>query len=371
MKSPLYEWHVAAGAKLADFGGWDMPIEYPKGTSEGFSGGVLAEHVSVRVGVGLFDVSHLGKISVVGSGSLNYLNSMLTNDLNRIAPGSAQYNLICNAQGGVIDDLIVYQNSESDFFLIPNATNCAEVARVLTENAPADIVIENIHQSYGVLALQGPLSAKVMNSLGLDLELDYMQFTQVQLPLHPELGSVIICRTGYTGEFGYELVPSWSSTLPLWEILVTQVNGLGGRVCGLGARDTLRTEMGYPLHGHELSLDISPLQANAGWAVAMNKGEFLGRSALAAEKEKGLSRISRGLKSLDRGIPRAGMKVLVGGSEIGEVTSGTFSPTLKHGIALALISPSVKVGDQVEIDVRGRVSVAEVVKIPFVESKVR
>ncbi|MEI6406840.1 MAG: glycine cleavage system aminomethyltransferase GcvT [Actinomycetes bacterium] len=371
MKSPLYEWHVAAEAKLADFGGWDMPIEYPKGTSEGFPGGVLAEHVAVREGVGLFDVSHLGKISVVGTGSLNYLNTILTNDLNRVAPGSAQYNLICDSQGGVIDDLIVYQNSESDFFLIPNAANCAEVARVLAEHAPANIVIENIHHSYGVLALQGPLSVKVMQSLGVDLELDYMEFTQVQLPLHPELGSVIICRTGYTGEFGYELVPSWSSTLPLWKILVAQVNELGGRVCGLGARDTLRTEMGYPLHGHELSLDISPLQANAGWAVAMNKGDFLGRSALAAEKEQGLPRISRGLKSLDRGIPRAGMKVLVGGNEIGEVTSGTFSPTLKHGIALALISPSVKVGDHVEIDVRGRLSAAEVVKIPFVESRVR
>jgi len=288
MKSPLFDWHDSAGAKMADFGGWDMPIEYPKGALDGFSGGVLAEHAAVRERVGLFDVSHLGKITVKGEGALLFLNSMITNDLLRISSGSAQYNLLCNQAGGVIDDLIVYQKSEEDFFLIPNAANCAQVFAVLSGNAPASIAVENVHQGYGVFALQGPLSRKVMDSLGLSLDLDYMQFTEVEIPGHESLGKVIICRTGYTGEFGYELLPVWDSAEELWTLLAKEIAAQDGRVCGLGARDTLRTEMGYPLHGHELSLDISPLQANAGWAVALTKEKFEGSAALIKEKEGAL-----------------------------------------------------------------------------------
>ncbi len=372
MKSPLFDWHHTAGAKLADFGGWDMPIEYPKGAVDGFTGGVLAEHAAVRERVGLFDVSHLGKISVQGPHAREFLNEMITNDLLRISSGSAQYNLLCDASGGVIDDLIVYQKSESDFFLIPNAANCADVFAVLVKNAPDDISVVNVHQSYGVLALQGPLSKKVMDSLGLSLDLDYMQFTEVEIPGHASLGKVIVCRTGYTGEFGYELLPLWESALPLWELLVKEVSAQDGRVCGLGARDTLRTEMGYPLHGHELSLQISPLQANAGWAVALSKPKFEGSAALVTEKTAGVARIMRGLLVADRGIPRAGMYVMDAEDQVlGTITSGTFSPTLKTGIALALISPSIKLGDEVIIDVRGRKSTATVVKLPFVPSHVR
>lgn len=371
MKSPIYEWHVAAEAKLADFGGWDMPIEYSKGV-HGTPGGVIAEHTAVREKVGLFDVSHLGKISVVGDGALEFLNLAITNDLMKISSGSAQYNLLCNPDGGVIDDLIVYQKSESDFFLIPNAANCADVALVLNERAPAGISVTNLHQEFGVFAIQGPDSQKLLTNLGLSPVLDYMQFSEVEIPGRPELGTIIICRTGYTGEFGYELLPHWDAALALWELLVEQIDELDGRVCGLGARDTLRTEMGYPLHGHELSLEISPLEANAGWAVALGKSDFIGKSALLSEKTGGLTRISRGLKVLDRAIPRAGMSVLnTDGSLVGEVTSGTFSPTLKVGIALALLSPEIKIGDEVTIDVRGRTSTAVVTRPPFVESHVR
>jgi aminomethyltransferase len=371
LKSPLYQWHQTAGAKLADFGGWDMPIEYPLGTRAGSPGGVIAEHTSVRERVGLFDVSHLGKIQINGTGALEYLNTMLTNDLHKIENGSAQYNLICNDQGGVIDDLIVYRRSEEDLFLIPNAANCAEVVRTLQASAPNGISITNLHQGFGVLALQGPLSQHVMRALGITIDFDYMAFTEEKIPGHENLGTVIICRTGYTGEYGFELIPQWEQTLSLWEILVDEIAKLDGRVCGLGSRDTLRTEMGYPLHGHELSLDIAAIEAGAAWAVVLSKPEFKGKAALTTLKESGVKRSLKGIRALDRGIPRADMRVLKDGGSVGVITSGTFSPTLKVGIGLALLDPTVKIGERLTIDIRGRLSEVEVVKAPFVPSRVR
>ena len=199
-----------------------------------------------------------------------------------------------------------------------------------------------------------------------------MSFGKITLPGHENLGEIIICRTGYSGELGYELLPKWESATKVWEILVEKIAKYDGRVCGLGARDTLRIEMGYPLHGHELSLEISPVQASANWAVVLTKTEFRGKTALEIEKSKGPTRVLRALKSNDRGIPRSGMTVLDSlGNEIGEVTSGTFSPTLKVGIALALLKPEFKVGDQVQIDIRGRLSSALIDRAPFVESRVR
>lgn len=371
LKSPLHQWHLDAGAKLADFGGWDMPIEYPHGTMAGAPGGVIAEHTAVRERVGLFDVSHLGKIQVSGDGALEYINSMLTNELGRIDDGSAQYNLICNVDGGVIDDLIVYRRSATDLFLVPNAANCGEVLKVLQDSSPATITVTGEHRNFGVLALQGPLSKKVISDLGITVDFDYMAFTEGVIPGHENLGSVIICRTGYTGEYGFELIPSWNSTLALWEVLVDAISHIDGRVCGLGSRDTLRTEMGYPLHGHELSQDISALEAGAAWAVVLSKEKFLGREALVSLKEVGVKRSLRAIKSLDRGIPRAEMSVLRDGDSVGTLTSGTFSPSLKVGIGLALVDTSVKVGDTLQIDIRGRLSEVEVVKAPFVASHVR
>ena len=348
-----------------------MPIEYPTGVN-GASGGTLAEHTAVRERAGIFDVSHLGKISVTGPGAKDFVNQMVTNDLTKIESGSAQYNLFCNETGGVIDDLIVYEFSEENLFLIPNAANCSAVFADLKKFAPAGVEIKNIHEDFAVLAVQGPLTSKIIEGLGLNLDLDYMAFTKTVLPSHPELGEVIICRTGYTGEFGYELLPIWESAPALWKILVSEIGKIDGRVCGLGARDTLRTEMGYPLHGHELSVDISPIQASANWAVVLSKSDFRGKGALESEKVAGPKRVLRALKVIDRAIPRTGMAVLDNEEKtIGEVTSGTFSPTIRVGIALALISPEFKVGSTVKIDVRGRISTAEVVHLPFVESHVK
>lgn len=346
---------------MADFGGWLMPIEYP-------GAGVLAEHAAVRERVGLFDVSHLGKASVKGEGALEFLNSQVTNDLNRISDGQAQYTMLCNPDGGVVDDLIVYRNSATDLFLIPNASNTTEVVAIIAAAAPAGIEVVNLHEQHGVLAIQGPKAASVIESLGVVPTMDYMAFSHVTIAGC----DVILCRTGYTGEHGFELVPSWNDASQVWDALVDAIQPFDGLICGLGARDTLRTEMGYPLHGHELSLEITPVQAGSTWAVGWKKESFRGSDSLRAEKENGPRRILRGLQSTDRGIPRAGMEVKNSdGAVIGIVTSGTFSPSLKKGIALALLEPSYVVGDSVIVDVRGRESISTLVALPMVESHVR
>ena len=359
--SPLNQKHLDLNAKMADFGGWMMPIEYP-------GAGVLAEHAAVRERVGIFDVSHLGKASVRGVGALQFLNKCLTNDLTKIHDGSAQYTLLCTPEGGVVDDLIAYRNSETDFFLVPNASNTSDVVSVLQQQAPAGIAVTNLHNEYAVLAVQGPLAPKVLEALGINTDIDYMAFSHVNIAG----ADVILCRTGYTGELGYELLPQTKDAVAVWDALVQAIAPLEGLICGLGARDTLRTEMGYPLHGHELSLEISPVEASASWAVGWKKEEFLGSEVLIEQKSGAVQRKSVAIKSLDRGIPRAGMNVKNSqGEVVGVITSGTFSPTLKHGIALALVSKEISVGDQLIVDVRGRESQSEVVKLPFVTSHVR
>ena len=239
---------------------------------------------------------------------------------------------------------------------------------VLQSNVPAGITIENLHEKFGVLALQGPLSADVLKNLGAEVSLGYMAFTRIEIAGC----EVILCRTGYTGEHGYELVPRWEDATRVWDALTSEIAKFDGLICGLGARDTLRTEMGYPLHGHELSLEITPVQASAGWAIGWKKEKFRGQKTLLTQREEKKVRVLRALRSLDRGIPRAGMKVMnAQGEEIGEVTSGTFSPSLKVGIALALVEPSCEIGTTLTIDVRGRISSAEVVALPMVQSCVR
>ncbi|CAB4922572.1 unannotated protein [freshwater metagenome] len=359
--SPLNDKHVARNAKMADFGGWLMPIEYP-------GGGVLAEHASVRERVGIFDVSHLGKASVVGAGALDFLNTMFTNDLNRIDNGSAQYTLLCTPDGGVVDDLIAYRNSTEDIFLVPNASNTSDVVAVLQAHAPESITVTNRHSEFAVIAVQGPLAPKVLQALGVNIEIDYMAFAHVNI----SGAEVILCRTGYTGELGYELLPLLADASGVWDALVVEIEKLGGLVCGLGARDTLRTEMGYPLHGHELTLEITPVQASAAWAIGWDKPSFIGSDVLQLERANKPAKKSMALKALDRGIPRGGMQVKNSAGEVvGTVTSGTFSPTLKVGIGIALVNSSVSVGEKLTIDVRGRDSQCEVVKLPFVPSHVR
>ena len=357
---PLEDRHRDRGATFAPFGGWLMPVSYA---------GTVGEHTATRESVGLFDVSHLGKALVRGPGAAEFVNSALTNDLRRVGPGKAQYTLCCTSAGGVIDDLIAYFVSDDEIFLVPNAANTAAVVAALNEAAPQGISVTNEHCSYAVLAVQGPRSAEVLSALGLPADMDFMGYVDARFGD----AEVRVCRTGYTGEHGYELLPTWSMAPVVFDALAAEVEARGGQLAGLGARDTLRTEMGYPLHCHELSLDISPLQARSGWAVGWSKDDFWGRDALLAEKQAGPRRLLRGLRAIGRGVPRAEMAVVIGSTPVGITTSGTFSPTRNFGIALALVDTDAGVddGDVVSVDVRGRALECEVIRPPFVDVKTR
>jgi len=361
LHSPLQQRHVAAGAKFAPFSGWSMPLEYA-------GAGVLAEHAAVRNAVGIFDVSHLGKATVAGRGAAEFVNRCLTADLRKIGPGQAQYTLLCNPDGGVVDDMIAYLKSPDEVFLIPNAANCERVVALLAEAAPDGVAVTNQHRDFAVLAVQGTLSDEVVSAAGLPAGHDYMTYVSADYEGTP----VTVCRTGYTGERGYELVVPVSAAVAVWDAVLTAGEPYGLQPAGLGARDTLRTEMGYPLHGQDLSPTITPVQARLGWAVGWKKESFFGADALRAEKEVGPRRQLRGLRAVGRGIPRPGMVVHdPDGREIGTVTSGTFSPTLKIGIALALIGAGLNDDDVVTVDIRNRQETFVITKPPFVTPGVR
>jgi aminomethyltransferase len=365
-RGPLHASHIDAGATLGVFSGWQMPISYP-------GGGVVAEHTAVRESVGVFDITHLGKIRITGPRAAEFVNSCLTADLAKIGPGQAQYTLCCAEDGGVVDDLITYLVALDEVFCVPNAANTKEVVRRLTAAAPRAVQVIDQQDEYAVLAVQGPRSAELLAAVGLApgpsiAGIDYMAFIDAQHDGAP----VRVGRTGYTGERGYELLAPWERAPDLWEALLAAASPLGGRACGLAARDTLRTEMGYPLHGQDLGPDITPLQGGVSWAIGWNKPAFWGREALLAERDRGPSRRLRGLRATGRGVPRPHMAVRSPvGVPLGETTSGTFSPTLRTGIALALLDPAVRSGDSVEVDVRGRALPCEVVTFPFVPSHVR
>ena len=342
LQSPLHDRHRAAGAKFAEFAGWSMPLEYS---------GTVAEHTGVREAVGVFDVSHLG--TLVARGPVPVLNTVLSNDLQRIGTGQAQYTLLLNDAGGVVDDLIVYRVADDEFLLVPNAANCARVAATLTE---AGLAVENVHEATAIIAVQGPGSDAIL-PFG---DLDYMAFRATQFAGV----QCTVCRTGYTGERGVEILVAAQDAGAVWDALVAA----GAVPCGLGARDTLRTEMGYALHGHELAADVPARWSSVSWAVVPGKGDFLGRQAYVdTEPDQKIV----GLLVTGRGIPRAGMEVLRGDERVGTTTSGTFSPTLAQGIALARVVRDVSPGDEVQIAVRGRNVPARVVVLPFVPARVR
>ncbi|MFL0579343.1 glycine cleavage system aminomethyltransferase GcvT [Dietzia sp. 179-F 9C3 NHS] len=362
-EGPLHSRHVEAGATFAPFGGWSMPVQYT---------GTVAEHTATRTAVGLFDVSHLGKALVSGPGAAAFVNSCLTNDLDKIAAGSAQYTLCCDENGGVIDDLIQYRVSSDEVFLIPNAANTAEVVRLLqaaaAERAP-EVTVTDEHRSRAVIAVQGPRSGEVLEALGLPTDLDYMAFVDADWNGH----TVRICRTGYTGEYGFEVLPAWEEAGPLWDALAEQVLAREGALCGLGARDSLRMEAGYPLHGQELSVDLDPLEARCGWAIGWDKPSFWGRDELLRRKEAGPARRMYALEVTGRGVLRAGQTVRAGGRDVGVTSSGTFSPTLRTGIALAFVATDagVKKDDEVVVDVRGRDVVCRLAVPPLVQIRTK
>ncbi|KAJ1684169.1 hypothetical protein LUZ63_020462 [Rhynchospora breviuscula] len=336
-----------------------MPLEYA---------GVIAEHTAVREAVGVFDVSHLGKVEVRGEGAYDLVNSCLSNDLDKIEPGRAQYTLCCEEDtAGIVDDLIVYLFAPDHLLLVPNAANTAEVQRRLEAVAPASVTITDQHRSHAVLAVQGPRSGDLLAALGMPTEGRYMSVA-AHLLTGADGGSVpvTVCRSGYTGEKGYELIAPAESAGLLWDELMRAGADLGVAPCGLGARDTLRLEMGYPLHGQDLTRETTAVSSGLSWAVGWKKPAFWGRAALVAEKEAGARTRLAGLRASGRGVPRPHMPVLVDGVGVGEVTSGSFSPTLRTGVALARVAASVEDGAEVTIDVRGRPLAVTVTKPPFV-----
>jgi len=355
-RSPLDAVHRRLGAKMGAFAGWDMPIEYQ---------GTLSEHKAVRESVGVFDLSHLGKVEVGGDGAHDALQHALSNDLDRLTgPGAAQYTLCLTDDGTIVDDLIVYREADG-FLLVPNAANWPKVADAVRASDPGGAVVTP-RPDIAVVAVQGPRAPELVGALfPVAGDLDYMHAAAATYRDAPAR----VCRTGYTGERGFELLVPGEVAPALWEELFERGAPLGVVPVGLGGRDTLRLEMGYALHGNDISTDTDPFEARLGWAVAMDKGDFRGREALAARKEAGPKRLLVGLLSADRLIPRHGMAVLDGDRPVGEVTSGTFSPTLRQGIALAYVLPDVAAkGTELQVDVRGRRGQVTVTRPPFVRS---
>jgi glycine cleavage system T protein (aminomethyltransferase) len=355
-RSPLDAVHRRLGAKMGAFAGWDMPIQYQ---------GTMSEHQAVRERVGVFDLSHLGKVEVRGPGAHDALQHALSNDLDRLTePGAAQYTLCLTDDGGIVDDLIVYREDDG-FLLVPNAANWPKVADAVRapDAGQAEVVPR---PDIAVLAVQGPRAPELVAQIfPVSADLPYMHLAPARYRDAPAR----VCRTGYTGERGFELLVPGEVAPALWEELFERGEPFGVVPVGLGGRDTLRLEMGYALHGNDISTDTDPFEARLGWAVAMGKGDFRGRDALAARKEAGPRRLLVGLLSADRLIPRHGMAVLDGDRPVGEVTSGTFSPTLRQGIALAYVLPDVAAKDtELQVDVRGRRGQVKVTRPPFVGS---
>ncbi len=342
---------------MSAFAGWEMPMAYA-------GGGVVSEHHAVRTGVGVFDVSHLGKAVLHGQGAAAYLNETFTNDLAKIGPGRAQYTLCCDdGTGGVVDDMIVYLRGDDEVLLVPNAANAGEVLGRLAAAAPAGVQVDDQHGRYATVAVAGPRSGELLRAAGLPAEHRFMSFVDVEW----RGAAVMVCRTGYTGELGYELVLPPETAGELWDALLDTDDRSAAVPCGLGARDTLRTEAGLPLHGQDLSVEVTPVQARLSWAVGWDKPRFWGREVLLAEREQGPRRRLWGIESGGRAIPRPHMRVTdTAGNPVGEVTSGTFSPTRRVGIGLALLGRPLGEGDEVNVDVRGRAEAMRVVKPPFV-----
>jgi aminomethyltransferase len=351
--SPLDAAHRALGARLAAFGGWEMPIQFTS---------VLEEHRACREDAVVFDVSHLGSVRVEGPGAFDALQWALTNDLRRVEPGRAQYtHLLDPDDAHVVDDIIVWWVEPDVFLVMPNASNTAGVTTALGEaaaQAPGASQADDVTASRAVLAVQGPHArARLAGVLDAAASVPRLHVR----PVHHRFDGWA-AGTGYTGEDGVELHVPAADAPAVWDALLAA----GIRPAGLGARDTLRLEAGFPLHGHELGPGITPLQAGLGWVARFDKGPFRGREPLLAERERGVARRLRGLLGEDRRVPRAGCPVLVDGEPAGEVTSGNFSPTLGRGIALAFLPPAVADGTAVTIDVRGRPVPATVVPTPFV-----
>lgn len=358
-QTPLIEQHRAHGAKLVDFAGWNMPIQYAS---------VVGEYQTVRTHAGLFDVSHMGRITVSGPGSLSFLQRMTTNDVAQLAVGQAHYSMVCNERGGIKDDIFVYQTDESDYLLCVNASNRDKILEWMTRHRTTrdHCTLEDRTSALAQIAIQGPASRDVLLDAGAE--------GIAGLKMHHTCDSrpagiaCFVARTGYSGELGYELNVPASKAADLWTRLLKTGEPRGLKPAGLGARDLLRLEMGYLLYGNDIGEETTPLEASAEWTVNFQKGDFIGHRALQAQAQQGPIRRFVAFELLEKSVPRHGFTILdlTSSQPIGEVTSGNLSPLLQKGIGLGYVSSShAKPGTSIAIEIRGKILPATIVKPPF------
>jgi aminomethyltransferase len=370
-RTSLYETHQKHGGKLIEFGGWEMPVQYTS---------IMDEHAAVRNAAGIFDISHMGEVTVSGGAAAEFLNHVLTNDIRKLAPGQGQYTLMCNERGGVIDDLYAYQLSEGVYFLIINASRIPDdVAWLQTRAAEfkqggKDLSLTDASHNYAAVAIQGPRVKDFINdcipgaSISAKRVVCVTELKKNEIGGFPfQKGCVLVSRTGYTGEDGFEIVGEGAAIQQVWDAVLTKGAAFGVKPCGLGARDTLRTEVCYPLYGHELDENTTPIEAGVGFFVALDKGEFVGRSVLAAQKANGTARKCVAFKMTEKSAPpRPGYPIWINGASAGQVVSGTQSPSLNMGIGMGYVPTEfAKAGTVIEIETRGRRSPAVVVAKPI------
>jgi len=361
-KTPLYDDHAKLGGKLIDFGGWALPVEYQ---------GIIEEHLAVRSTAGLFDVSHMGEIRVEGADAETFLQKMLTNDISAMKEQQVYYTLMCYPDGGIVDDLIVYKYHRQLYLLVVNASTTEKDYAWLQENLTGEVTIHNVSSQYAQLSLQGPKAQEILQNL-TQTNLDSLPFFHFLPEVKIDGISTMVSRTGYTGEDGFEIYVDPASSSVIWQILLMKGKPYGLVPVGLGARDTLRFEAALPLYGQEISKDISPLEADLGFFVKLNKQDFIGKQALMKQKQDGIPRKLVGFEMMDRGIPRTHYAVSLNDQNIGYVTTGGFSPSLKKNIGLALIdSRYAQVGEIIEIAVRNKKLNAKIIPKPFHKKKYR
>ena len=354
--TPLFERHVRLGAKLVPFAGFEMPVQYPTG--------IRAEHEAVRNAAGLFDVSHMGEFIVTGPEALAFVSWATSNDPSRLDEGQAQYSVLCQEDGGIVDDLIVYRLGEQRFRLVVNAANLSKDWEHLEELASRfDVALRDESDDIGLIALQGPAAQEILAPLvSIDLDpIGFYEFDQGQVAGVPG----VVSRTGYTGEDGFELYLPADRTAAVWDAVLEVGEPHGLIPAGLGARDSLRLEMGYALYGNDIDDGTTPLEAGLGWLVKLGKEDFHGKAALARQKNEGLRRRLRGFRLEERGFPRPGYEVVYRGEVVGPVRSGTLSPSLDAGIGTAYLPPDAAEGDSLQIRIRGRDLEARVERMPF------
>ena len=354
-KTPLDARHRAAGARMVEFAGWEMPVQYA---------GVIEEHRAVRTAAGLFDVSHMGEIRVAGRGAEAFLQYATPNDVAKLACGQIHYSALLTEQGTYIDDLLVYRMTDEEFLVVVNAANVDSDFAHIQSLPQSDVELTDVSEEYALLALQGPSASEILSPL-TDSQLDeikYYRFAMGEVIGH----SAIISRTGYTGEDGFELYVAPESAPPIWDALFEAGEKFGLAPAGLGARDTLRLEASMALYGHEIDDTTTPWEAGLQWTVKLGAGPFHGREALVAQKEAGVTRRLVGFEVLDRGIARQGHPVWIDGRAVGEVTSGTFCPTLEKAVGMAYVPVEVaEAGNELEIEVRKRRLRGRLVDLPF------